>query len=800
MMAKVRRSARVSLGSMVVLLTGSCGGGEPTQPATVAAILVSPPGPTLTSVGASQQLSASASDASGNPVTGVIFTWSSQNSLVATVDGGGLVMAESAGVATINATAQGVIGNTTVTVDPAIDHLAYLSPPTSVVAGDAMDPAVQVEVRDVGGTRVADAGTAITLALGANPGSGTLSGTKTVNAVNGVASFSGLWIEKAGIGYTMVASATGISSVISTGFDVLADAAVSIGYLPPPVSPTAGEPLGAGVAIKDAYGNTVTSAGGDVTIVLDDGPGPLVGTTTETLVDGVAVFDAVSIEVAGEGYVLRAGSSGFASIESAAFEVVAAAPHHLGWGNSAFLPTGDANLPVTEFEVGVRDIFGNLVDHSTAPVTLTFEGGDHPGAAADGDLTVNAFDGIANFTDVSVDRPGRYDFNASSPGLADTTRTVASLLRPGPTYLVMSAGADHSCVTSRGGAFCWGSNSGGQLGGATGLPLGDSVAVSADVDALFDWVSAGTVHSCGITDASVAYCWGQNDEGQLGSGAGFDEPIPVPIAGNLSMAAVDAGDRHSCGVTTGGAAYCWGANDQGQLGTGAPGAGADTPLPVTGAIDFFVVVTGDEHSCGWAADSLAYCWGDNSAGQLGNDDAGQDSASPVPVSGGHKFVDLRSGARHVCGIASGGDLFCWGANDAGQLGDGGNSDSGVPVYVKTVVPVVGFGYFGQVGAGRAHTCVVNGPGAGVSCWGDDTSGQLGGGATVPGSTLIQTLWIAAGGSHTCSYVDNLNGLLEPNAGDGLAEGYRCWGANANGQLGDGSTADSSSPRRVVQGW
>jgi alpha-tubulin suppressor-like RCC1 family protein len=432
---------------------------------------------------------------------------------------------------------------------------------------------------------------------------------------------------------------------------------------------------------------------------------------------------------------------------------------------------------------------------------LTFEGGDYPGATADGDFSVNAFDGIAEFVDVSIDKPGRYDFTASSPGMADTIRTVASLLRPGPTFVMMSGGTDHSCVTSIGGVFCWGSNGGGQLGAPTGAPLGDSVPVASDIDDLFDWVSAGTGHTCGVTQASAAYCWGQNDDGQLGDATGFDQPSPVPLAGSLSMAYVDAGDRHSCGVTLAGLGYCWGANDQGQLGIGSVGAAKTAPVLVTNTLTFLLVVTGDEHSCGWAADSLAYCWGDNSDGQLGDDDPGNDSPSPVLVAGGHKFATLKSGARHVCGIDADGDVFCWGSNDAGQLGDGGNTDSPVPLYVKTVNSVFMLpNYFGSIDAGAAHTCVLNGPGAGISCFGDDTSGQLGGGATVTGSTLVQTLWITAGGAHTCVYVDDLDGLLEPNAGDGLGEGFRCWGSNASGQLGDGSTTGSSSPVRVIQGW
>jgi alpha-tubulin suppressor-like RCC1 family protein len=700
-----------------------------------------------------------------------------------------------------------VAGQATATVDPDIDHLAYLVEPSAAIAGEALDPAVQVEVRDAGGSRVADAGVPVTLSLGANPGGGALSGTKTVNAINGVASYTGLSIERSGVDYTLVASSTGIIAATSAGFDIAAAAPAMIGYLPVPGTSTAGEPLGFGVAVQDQFGNTVTTETDPVTIVLESAPagGVLVGTTTESAVDGVAVFDGVTIEVAGAGYAVEAAASGFSSITSGPFDVTHAAADHLGLGQFTFIPGGDARLNMDFVEVAIRDVFGNVVDNSTAEVTLALTGAEYPGGTVSGNLIVNALNGVADFDDVSIDKPGEYYFLASSAGVTDTTVTVGVIIRPGPNLLgagTASVGTDHSCVTTRGGPFCFGSNASGRLGGPT-LQTRDSVAVAVDVADPFDVVSAGGEHSCGISENGEAYCWGENGDGQLGDGSGFDQPSAVAVSTGESMAWISAGDRHSCGVSNAGYAYCWGANDQGQLGTGAAGAGTNAPVQVTDSILFNTVHAGVDHTCGWAQDSVAYCWGDNSRGQLGDDNLGIDSPSPVLVdAAGLKFAAVDVGSDHSCVIEDGGDVYCWGANDVGQLGDGGMTDSDVPVMIKTVSLVPGYGiFFGTIGAGDAHTCVVNGPGAGVSCWGDDSSGQLGlgGFGLVANSTFVQYLGVWAGGGHTCGYVDDLDGLIEPDAGDGLEEGFRCWGRNAEGQLGDGTLLNRAQPTAIFNG-
>lgn len=773
----------------------------------VSTVTVEPASATLTTVGSTQQFTASAVDANGNAVSDAPFVWASEDHTVATVDPDGLATAKGSGEIAITATAQDIPGHATLTVDQQIDHLAFLGQPTATTAGVVFDPAIQVEVQDADGQRVADAGIAVTLAIGTNPAGGTLTGTKTVNAINGVASFSGLWIDRAAAGYTLSAASTGVPAGSSAAFDITPAAAVALAFMTPPSdSVTAGEPLGVQVAVVDEFGNTVTNATDAVTLALSTAPerGALVGSTTESAIDGVATFDAVSIELAEPGYALEAGAAGLVSVQTDAFEVTPALPHHVGIAMKA-LPSAHAKRKLNSLLFAVHDTFDNVVDTSTAQVSVSI-GGGYPGATVEGQLTVNAVDGVARFDSVAIDKPGEYDLLASSPGIADATfAAVAYVL---PRVYGMSGGAAHSCMQTPEGPFCWGANDAGQLGAATASPLGDSVAVAVETDSRLDWIGPGVAHTCGVAEGGSAYCWGDNASGQLGDGnLGTSQPVPVSVAGGLTYNNVSAGDQHTCGVGTDDLAYCWGANDQGQLGAGTIGGGSDVPVLVTDSITFMAVFAGDNHTCGWAQDSAAYCWGDNADGQLGDGNLGVDSPSPVAVQGGTRFQWLDAGARHNCGIDPAGTVLCWGANEAGQL-DGGSTDSDVPVDATTVTSLYGGPFGAVVSAGGSHTCVLKGPGEGIWCWGDNGSGQLGRATTggtagpffVQNSDRLEWLLIGAGGAHTCAYADDQDGLIEPDAGEGLGEGYHCWGANGNGQLGDGTTVDANVLTRMVQGF
>src|SRR5213079_3354799 len=166
----------------------------------------------------------------------------------------------------------------------------------------------------------------ITVALGANPGGGTLSGTTSVTAVNGVATFSTLSINNPGTGYTLVASASGLTGTTSTSFNITAPPATNLAFTTQPQSTQAGQTMPAvRVTARDASGNTVTSYTGLITVALGANPGggTLSGTTSVNAVSGVATFSTLSINSPGNGYTLVASASGLTGTTSASFNITA---------------------------------------------------------------------------------------------------------------------------------------------------------------------------------------------------------------------------------------------------------------------------------------------------------------------------------------------------------------------------------------------------------------------------------------------------------------------------------------------
>lgn len=253
----------------------------------------------------------------------------------------------------------------------------------------------------------------------------------------------------------------------------------------------------------------------------------------------------------------------------------------------------------------------------------------------------------------------------------------------------------------------------------------------------------------------------------------------------VTLAAVSAGGIHSCGVAAGGVAYCWGWNTRGQLGDGTSGTERWLPVRVVGDARFAAVSAGDRYTCALTAAGAAYCWGLNGWGQLG-DGTTTDRSSPVLVVGGLSFRTVTAGFRQTCAVAASGDTYCWGLNRVGQLGDGTTTDQSHPVRVAGGVT------FAAVSAGDFHTCGVTGAGA-AYCWGANGDGQLGDGSTTNRLTPspvqvageVRFAAVSAGGFHTC--------------GTTAAGAAYCWGANSEGQLGDGSAASRTRPVLVAGG-
>lgn len=303
----------------------------------------------------------------------------------------------------------------------------------------------------------------------------------------------------------------------------------------------------------------------------------------------------------------------------------------------------------------------------------------------------------------------------------------------GPLELaVLSAGRAHTCgLTTSGAAYCWGAGDSGQLG--SGEPLaGSDTPVAVQGGQVFLALSAGADHACGVTTGGTAYCWGQGARGRLGNGTLDPTPVAEPgaVSGGLTFASIGAGAEHTCGLTNAGKAVCWGNSQYGQVGNGDSTASA-TPVavadPADGPVDFTSISSGVWHTCALATTGSAYCWGANNAGQLGMGDSTVVAGfTPVAVTGGLKFVAITAGAYHSCGITKSGAAYCWGLGIAGQLGIG--DTLGRPKAAP--VPVAGNHRFTSISGGELHTCAVTASGE-IFCWGNGEDGRLGNGAIAP---------------------------------------------------------------------
>ena len=374
--------------------------------------------------------------------------------------------------------------------------------------------------------------------------------------------------------------------------------------------------------------------------------------------------------------------------------------------------------------------------------------------------------------------PGKTTITAGANGVTANALVTVDV----GEFASVSAGDQYTCGATAGGvAYCWGANTYGQLGDGTTV---SNRLVPAKVSGglSFASVSASFRHTCGVTSGGVAHCWGAGAWGKLGDGTRCTWLSPVEVYGGLNFTSVSAGTLHTCGLTTGGFAYCWGRGDYGQLGDGA-GMRSDTPVAVSGGLSFASVSAGGQHTCGVTIGGVAYCWGGNYSGQLGEGFTGIRLFTPVEVSGGLSFASVSAGTGHTCGVTTGGVAYCWGSNGLGQLGDGS-------LVIIRNIPVAVYGglSFASVSTGKFHTCGVTSGGV-AYCWGDNRNGELGDGTTVSnrvtpvavtgGLTFVS---VSAGYRHTCGVTT-----------DWVAY---CWGENAYGQLGDATTSGSSVPMRV----
>jgi alpha-tubulin suppressor-like RCC1 family protein/tRNA A-37 threonylcarbamoyl transferase component Bud32 len=363
---------------------------------------------------------------------------------------------------------------------------------------------------------------------------------------------------------------------------------------------------------------------------------------------------------------------------------------------------------------------------------------------------------------------------ASTPAAA--TSTVAPIgPPPSRSRVSVVAGGLHTCLIGADGrAFCWGGNDQGQLGVAGGNRLSAPSPVGADLR--FTAIAPGLAHSCAIARGGALWCWGENEHGQLGDRSETSRGTPVRSAVGYAFRAIAAGAAHTCGLTNDGSALCWGSDSHGQLGDGGS-ADRTAPVAVLGSQRYVSLDVGWNFTCGLTDGGKAWCWGDNSAGQLG-DGTTTNRRQPTPVQGAIGFQAITAGSAHACGITPSGEAYCWGRNASGELGDGSTSPRSTPVRVRTDEQFV------SIAAGAVHTCAVASDGE-AWCWGRNTYGQLGNGGTTDSGQPVKVAGghtftsVRAFGSHTC--------------GTTVSGEAFCWGYNSDGQLGDGTRTHRTRP-------
>ena len=195
---------------------------------------------------------------------------------------------------------------------------------------------------------------------------------------------------------------------------------------------------------------------------------------------------------------------------------------------------------------------------------------------------------------------------------------------------------------------------GGRLGDGGQATTGSSpVKVAGGLS--FVARGAGVDHTCGITTAGDAYCWGSNEAGKLGNGSVLPAFTPQAVSGGLKFTSISVGETYTCGIA-GGKAYCWGDPSHGQLGIGTPLVMKNTPAAVASTLTFVAISAGAFHTCAIASDATAWCWGDNTTGELGDPDIPGNveyRSAPIAVSGGLTFNSIAVGG----GLIGSGDYY-----------------------------------------------------------------------------------------------------------------------------------------------
>lgn len=825
-----------SVGNGTADVTAAADGVSAVVKATVQQVVVgvgvAPDSVTIDALGDTTRLTGSAVDANGYPVAGPSLTWESADTLVATVDGAGLVTGVANGVTVVRATGGAGTDSAVVTVAQRVDSVV-VSPDTLTFIALHDSQEATAQPLDALGNPVA---AAVTWSI-----QDTLVATLDTSAL-----------------VTIVAESAGTTTLFATAESVTGTAAIIVEPVADSVvvSPDTlrlnaiGDTAVAAVAVFDANGNpivnpVVTWTSSDTLVARVDSIGRVV-----SVVNGAAAIVAVSDSAADTTYVV------VDQVEAAIVVTPATLNIEMGASDQLTAEVQDSNGVV---------IPGVTVAWSSADVAIaTVDGGGLVTGVNVGSTTVTASAaGLNGQADVYVALPGLVyqpltasmtgttcDLNGAgqaycwgyngSGQLGDGTNTAspAPLAIPGGyTFASINANGEHACgLTPEGQAYCWGGNWQGQLGdntydnrstptAVTGgytfkqIVTADQTTCALDLSGSaycwgyngegqignggVDWnrayptaviggqqferIDGGRSHFCGLTTGGDLYCWGQGGNGQLGDDGWSDRYQPSLVSGGYTWAQFSTGSEYTCAVTTAGVGYCWGNDDSWQLGHQSGGQGAPG-IAVSGALSYQLIEAGGDHTCAILTDGQTVCWGNNDSGRLGTGSDQWQFSSPQLVNTGLSFDHLALGWDYSCAMTPAGQTWCWGERNDGDIGDGVRGLYSSPVQVSTGVSIAQDG----LGDPGSSTCHLGTDGL-VYCAGLNWNGQLGDGTRDHRYTLAP---VTGGQTFASVYVgDNSHVCGVTPAGDGY-----CWGANWNGQLGDGTWDDRDTPTLVTGGY
>jgi alpha-tubulin suppressor-like RCC1 family protein len=575
-------------------------------------------------------------------------------------------------------------------------------------------------------------------------------------------------------------------------------------------------------------GNGATTSSQDTPVAVTTGGSSAISSSTVLSQITAGNADACAVSTAGAAYCWGAGGSG-------------------QLGNGATTATQDIAVAVTtggSSAISSSTVLAQITAGNAGACALSTAGAAYCwGAGSDGQLgnnsttssqdlavavtTSGALSGVpliqidagSSFTCALGSTGNDYCWGLNSSGQLGNPATAENSEVPVAVTseaTMIASGYDHACLLRNGKARCWGDDTYGELGNNTTTTTAQSTPVAVYTAGVLSGVTliqvtTGEDFTCALSSAGNAYCWGNNDSQSgdltaLGNNTTSSSDVPVEVSGGYTFSQISAGVDFACGLTTAGVAYCWGNNHDGQLGDNGTGIG-ETPQAVTtgssSAISSGTVLTqitaGTIGVCVLSAAGAAYCWGEGGSGQLGNGSttSSQDTAVAVTTGGssaiasGTVLAQITAGNADVCALSAAGAAYCWGAGGSGQLGNNSTTATQDTAVAVTTSGVLSGVTLTQITAGTSFACAL---GAGAAyCWGLGTGDQLGNGGTSSSSTAVA---VSQGSMPTGTTLFQIaSGQLATCAQD-TTEAFYCWGGNGNGQLGNASTTSSDVPVTV----